>query len=43
MVDEFYRQTLDILEKMHQDHIVDLEEEHKKHAQMKDIYLNEIY
>lgn len=43
MVDEFYRQLEDILLKMHQDHLRDLEKEQKKHAQMKDIYLNEIY
>lgn len=43
MVDEFYKQLMDILSKMHQDHMIDLEKEYKKHAQMKDIYLNEVY
>ena len=43
MVDIFYRQLEDILAKMHQDHIADIEKEHKKHSQMKDIYLSDIH
>jgi hypothetical protein len=43
MVDEFYRQLEDILTKMHQDHIADIEKEHRKHSQMKDIYMSDLY
>lgn len=42
MVDEFYRQLLDILSKMREDHLADIEKEQEKHSQIKAIYLNEI-